>query len=75
MNATIPAYEVGDEVAYRTSGGELRYVRVDLKDEDIKDGSAGFEGVIVSSDVRGERPGESVWGYDSYIQSVREAAR
>lgn len=69
-------YAVGDIVEY--SAGERRRVRVEHKDADIKNGSPGFDGVMVDAAGRilyrdGEPAG--VWGYDDQITKIERAVR
>ena len=55
-------YRVGSTIKYRAFGGEIRTVVVESKEEDIKNGRPGFDGMV--------RPGEWCWGYDDQIISV-----
>ena len=63
MHNTRINYGIGDRVAYRTFGGASRIVEVTFKCEDIKNGRAGFDGLVVN----GTEAGMSVWGYDDQI--------
>lgn len=56
-------YNVGDTIVYRTFGGEARTVLVTEKEDDVKNGRPGFDGVT--------EDGVDVWGYDEQIVSVR----
>ena len=56
-------YSVGDTIVYYTFGGLYRTVVVTYRDEDIKNGHPGFDGVMVDT-------GEDVWGYDDQIVEV-----
>lgn len=59
-------YSAGDIIEYIPYGGRLRRVRVDSRDPDIKNGRAGFDGVVVD----GDEQGFTVWGYDSQIKRI-----
>jgi hypothetical protein len=59
-------YKVGDEIVYETFLGNRRRVLVTDREDDIKNGRPGFDGVIRS----GGEAGEEVWGYDDQIISV-----
>lgn len=64
-------YKVGDVIAQQSFGGGVRYVLVETKEEDVKNGRPGFDGILVTSDgtpIEGEFTG--VWGYDSQIMDV-----
>lgn len=61
-----PSYEVGDTIEYQPFGGGRRRVRVTGKEADIKNGRAGFDGVVVA----GPDDGMTVWGYDGQITAV-----
>ena len=52
-------YKVGDVIRYRSFGGDIRTVRVEGKEEDIKNGYPGFFGT--------DSEGGGVWGYDNQI--------
>jgi hypothetical protein len=58
-------YSVGDVIEYAAFGGEIRRVRVTVKDDDVKNGAPGFEGTMVDS-------GMGVWGYNDQITRVVE---
>lgn len=58
-------YKIGDTIVY-TSGGAVRFVLVDEKESDIKNGEPGFAGIVIS----GPDTGMDVWGYDSQIERV-----
>jgi len=60
-------YAEGDVIEYRDFLGDLRVVRVELKEDDIKNGMPGFDGTVVS----GPEKSESVWGYDYQIERKR----
>lgn len=68
------SYKVGSTIRYQ-SGGEVRTVRVETKEQDVKNGSPGFTGVQL--DASGEpmkgnlldEPVRRVWGYDEQIVS------
>lgn len=55
-------YRVGSIIKYRAFGGEVRKVEVESKEEDIKNGRPGFDGMV--------RSGEWCWGYDDQILEV-----
>lgn len=59
-------YDVGSIIFYDAFGGTCRKVRVTLRDENIKNGRPGFDGVIVG----GPDEGLTVWGYDDQITRV-----
>lgn len=60
-------YEIGDFVTYKTFGDALRTVRVTGKHDDIKNGRAGFDGILDYA-----TPYQTtVWGYDSQITGVQ----
>lgn len=64
-------YKVGDVIAQEPFGGGVRYVLVQGKEEDVKNGYPGFDGILVTSDgtpIEGEYTG--VWGYDDQIVEV-----
>lgn len=61
-------YSIGSIIEYRTFTGGLRRVRVTEKDDDIKNGRAGFGGELTVPDP--DMPGDGVWGYDSQIVRV-----
>lgn len=63
MNIEHLRYGIGDRVAYMSFGYIRRIVEVTFKSEDIKNGQAGFDGVVVN----GPEAGTSVWGYDDQI--------
>ena len=56
-------YKIGDIVKYRTFMGDYRYVRVTDKEDNIKNGKPGFDGVVSGTQ-------ETVWGYDYQIVKV-----
>lgn len=61
-------YRIGSIIEYKTYGGELRRVRVTTRDPDIKNGCAGFDGIILG---KTENDFEwAVWGYDDQIIRV-----
>jgi hypothetical protein len=55
---------VGDTVVYMPFGGGDRYAVVTERDDDIKNGRAGFSGYVVG------HPDMTVWGYDSQIMCI-----
>ena len=57
-------YDLGSIIEYRNSGGEILKVKVDEKEDDIKNGRSGFSGIVIGSDDDG------CWGYDSQIIRV-----
>jgi len=66
-----PIYGEGDLIEYQTFGGGTRIVRVEAREEDIKNGSPGFDGIVVGGSAE---YGASVWGYDDQITRVVEVA-
>lgn len=62
----MPHYEVGDTITYSPFGGGVRYVLVNNKEDDVKNGLPGFDGELI---VDGPT-GEYVWGYDNQILDV-----
>ena len=70
-------YRIGSIIEYQTFTGAARIVLVEEKDDDIKNGRAGFGGILEPShmknaELRAERPDwwAGVWGYDSQITKV-----
>jgi len=61
-------YEIGQVVKYKTFGGEVRKVKVTLRESNIKNGRAGFDGV----DLRSRR---TVWGYDEQIIGYKKETK
>ena len=59
-------YKIGDTIAYSPFGGGRRVVTVTDRDENIKNGRAGFDGTTAD--------GMTFWGYDSQILSVVKRA-
>jgi len=60
-------YEPGDVVYYVAFGGSTRRVLVTEREENVKNGEPGFDGVDL------DEPNEmfrGVWGYDSQITRV-----
>lgn len=61
---------VGDVIEYTTFFGDLRTVRVEGVEAEIKNGQPGFYGVLL--DAHGEEAGLNVWGYDyQIVRTVR----
>lgn len=60
-------YKVGSIIKYTTFGGTVREVEVTNKEDDIKNGCAGFDGKLLNSNGR---YGDEVWGYDDQIIEV-----
>lgn len=58
-------YDEGDIVYYLSTDG-MRRVLVEYKDDDIKNGRGGFEGVNLNDN-------QPVWGYDCQIERVQHA--
>ena len=54
----------GDLITYRTFSGEYRKVTVTNVTDDIKNGRAGFDGIIVGW------PTDYVWGYNTQIIEI-----
>lgn len=67
------SYAVGDIIEQRTTTGMKRYVLVQAREEDIKNGCAGFEGVEVN--INGKETGLGAWGYDDQVLRVVKAAQ
>lgn len=66
-------YKIGSVITYQPFGGGLRRVRVTEKSEDIKNGRAGFDGVlVVTVNDHDHVTSDRVWGYDSQIISVEQ---
>ena len=63
-------YNVGDVVAQTPFGGGVRYVRVTSKDQNIKNGRPGFDGILVYRDGTPVESEYGVWGYDDQITEV-----
>jgi len=62
----------GDVVIYRTYNGEDRKVTVTYVSNDIKNGRAGFDGVIVGME---NNPMGNVWGYcDQIVRYVSKVS-
>jgi len=67
-------YNVGDIILQQSWSFGQRYIRITNKDNDIKNGSSGFDGVLC--DKRGnevnkdDKYGNTVWGYDTQILKV-----
>jgi hypothetical protein len=65
-------YRVGSIISYR-SGGEIRRIRVERKEADIKNGEPGFTGVQLDrhgkpmKGILADEPVRRVWGYDEQI--------
>lgn len=71
------SYKVGSIIQYRTLSGGIRVVKVTDKDDDIKNGKAGFDGIELDPRTRKPKPpvvrGDkdlNVWGYDNDIEKV-----
>ena len=60
-------YSEGSIIDYRTWTGEVRRVLVKTREDDVKNGRSGFDGVM-TNDTTFE-----VWGYDDQI--IRVVAR
>lgn len=59
-------YGPGSIIVYRANGGEIRKVVVTCREEDVKNGVAGFEGHLLGN------PESWCWGYDDQITSVEK---
>jgi hypothetical protein len=55
-------YKAGSTIKYRSFGGGVRTVVVEVREADVKNGRPGFVGTTTS--------GEDVWGYDDQIIEV-----
>lgn len=62
-------YNEGSIIAYSPFGGGIRYVKVDEKDSNIKNGRPGFGGAQVDRSTL-QPIGNGVWGYDAQITRV-----
>jgi hypothetical protein len=56
--------KIGDLITYRTFSGEDRKVTVTNVTDNIKNGRAGFDGIIVGW------PTDYVWGYNTQIIEI-----
>lgn len=74
-------YRVGSIIEYLSFGNDRRTVKVDAKDENIKNDRPGFSGVEVQRRTyrtetgiagRWEKTGDEWWGYDYQITRVIE---
>lgn len=61
---TGAGYAAGDVVCYEAFGGVERIVRVTEALADVKNGRAGFDGVVLV----GRERGLTVWGYASQVR-------
>ncbi len=64
-------YKRGDVIIYEPFGGGERMVLVTMRENDIKNGHPGFEGLILENY---EVNGDAAWGYDDQIIRVVERA-
>jgi len=65
-------YKVGDIIEQRCFTGGARFVRVEDREDDIKNGRPGFGGTQVDKDgneIKGSF-GSGVWGYDIQVARV-----
>lgn len=60
-------YNEGSVIVYVSFGGGRRTVKVESKEEDIKNGRPGFDGILI---VNGKETEDGVWGYDDQIVRV-----
>ena len=76
------SYKAGDIILQRSFTGD-RYIKVEYREENIKNGKPGFEGEEVIFDdktsqwvpVKSDWPEQSgVWGYDDQVTHVEEPA-
>ena len=59
-------YRIGSIIEYELRGdGTIRTVLVQDKDDDIKNGRPGFDGLLLP-----ENKGRQVWGYDYQITKI-----
>lgn len=65
-----PEYKVGSVIQYHDFVGNLRTVKVEGKDADIKNGRAGFDGKCLGCDDHDHLFDNGVWGYDNQIVRV-----
>ena len=64
-------YQVGDTIEYTTFDGSVRRVYVQSKEDDIKNGRAGFTGILADAGQFDAEPDSfGVWGYDYQITKV-----
>jgi hypothetical protein len=56
-------YNVGDTIEYSPFGGGTRQVIVKTKEDDVKNGQPGFDGVLSDGSM-------AVWGYDHQITRI-----
>ena len=74
-------YDVGDIIEYAVFGGTLRTVKVENKDENVKNGEPGFDGIQLDPNGNPTRdfidPNgiAHVWGYDFQITRVIKRAK
>ena len=64
-------YQEGSIIEYKTFTGEIRRILVQCREDDIKNGRPGFDGVevgVTDNVINGVTCG--VWGYDSQIVRV-----
>ena len=68
------SYQTGDVIEQCAFGGVLRFVRVEGREADVKNGRPGFFGKLCDKqgqEVGGDDPiGNGVWGYDSQVVRV-----
>lgn len=68
-------YAVGDVIEAMTFLGSSRFVRVETKEQDVKNGKPGFSGQEVNENGIRSRRDDSfsgVWGYDDQVLAVRK---
>ena len=64
-------YQIGDTIEYTTFDGSVRRVLVQSKEDDIKNGRAGFTGILADAGQFDAEPDSfGVWGYDYQITKV-----
>lgn len=71
------AYDVGDVVVQR-QGSQTRFVLVRTKEEDIKNGRPGFDGVETDAQgnvVQDDPEFSGVWGYDDQVIRIVKHAK
>jgi len=67
-------YKVGDVIEQEAFGGVRRFVLIEGREHDIKNGRPGFDGRLVDREgreIRKDDPiGNGVWGYDYQVKRV-----
>lgn len=68
----MKVYGIGSIVSYSPFGGGSRTIKIISKEDDIKNGRPGFDGIGVQkvNNQWEEKPGEYYWGYDYQIINI-----